>query len=78
MIEAVQEKLVVKYTIPDGIAPELDKALIKLLKAHGWHWWASGTDLETGERDLAFDRGPANSLPSPGVVGKWLDALEAK
>lgn len=52
----MKEELQVRYTVEDGIDSDFDSALIGLAKQHGWHFWASGTDLETGERDLAFDR----------------------
>ena len=39
----------------EGINTELDKALEAALLPFGLKRWASGTDLTTGERDLAFD-----------------------
>ena len=38
-----------------GLNVELDKALEDLLRQFNLKRWASGMDLETGERDLAFD-----------------------
>lgn len=34
----------------------LDMAIEKLLAARGYHRWASGFDLATDVRDIAFDR----------------------
>lgn len=39
----------------DGFDPELDSVLIKVLKAAGWEWWASGYNHLTSQRDLAFE-----------------------
>ena len=49
----MEEKLTIKY---DGFCREMEDELRDLLKRHGWHWWASGHNMETGERDLAFER----------------------
>jgi len=42
----------------DGFEPDLDTALIKVLKSVGWEWWASGFNHLTSQRDLAFDYVP--------------------
>ena len=44
----------------DGFEPDLDTALIKVLKSVGWEWWASGFNHLSEERDLAFDYAPSN------------------
>ena len=38
-----------------GINAELDNAIEEAFKAIGFTRWASGYDLTTGKRDLAFD-----------------------
>lgn len=38
-----------------GINSKLDKALEKCLTQFGYHYWASGFNLITRERDLAFE-----------------------
>jgi len=48
--------LKVTYTIPEGIDPELDKYLDIMFAFVGFHRWASGTNIETRERDIAFTR----------------------
>ena len=35
---------------------KLDTALIEIIESFGYEFWASGTDLTTGERDLAFSK----------------------
>ena len=44
------------YNVPEGIDPELDKYLEIMLAFIGFHWWASGTDMRTKDRDLAFTK----------------------
>jgi hypothetical protein len=49
-------KITIKYTVPDGIMPELDDALEEMFKEKfGMVRKDSGTDLVTGERDIAFE-----------------------
>ena len=43
-------------TICGSINEELDKAIEKALKPFGYTRWASGTDMVSGVRDLAFER----------------------
>lgn len=50
----------------DEIDTGLDEELIEVMKDHGWIWWASGYDLTTNERDLAFDRNPVPWLDEDG------------
>ena len=50
------DTLRIVYKIENGIDSDLDDALQTTLEVAGWHRWASGCDLTTGERDLAFDR----------------------
>lgn len=40
---------------------EFEKELEAFLKQYGFSWWASGTEVGTGIRDIAFDM-----LNSPG------------
>lgn len=48
----------------DPMNEKLDKAIKETLKKFGYSWWASGFDIETGVRDLAFDnRGYAEEKP---------------
>lgn len=42
------------YTIPKGIDIKFDKKLEEALAKIGFHWWASGFNMETRERDIAF------------------------
>jgi len=46
----------VSYNIPEGIDLELDKYLEIMFSYIGFHLWASGTNIETRERDLAFSK----------------------
>ena len=48
--------LKIEYRIPAGIDRELDNIFITLLKKLGWTWWGGGLDLETGVRDIEFER----------------------
>lgn len=61
--EKHEEELRVRYNIEAGIDCEFDTALIEVAKQHGWHFWASGCDRTTGERDLAFDREELADVP---------------
>ena len=45
-----------KIYYDDLLNTALDKALEKVLKGFGYRRWASGVDLTTGVRDLAFDK----------------------
>lgn len=49
-------ELKVYYRIEGGIWPGLDDCLINALKEFGYEMWASGTNLITDVRDLAFDK----------------------
>ena len=45
-----------KITYEGGeIISELDKAITEVMKSKGYHFYASGMDLQTGVRDLSFD-----------------------
>jgi len=48
-------KLKVIYKKDDKIDVDLDNNIEKALAGLGFKRWASGYDLTTGERDLAFD-----------------------
>ena len=50
------DRLRVVYVIGEGIDRALDEELIALLRRLGWLWWGGGFNLESGERDLAFER----------------------
>lgn len=58
----MKEELRVRYNVEAGIDAKLDHDLIACARMHGWHFWASGLDMDFehqrafGERDLAFDR----------------------
>ena len=47
-------KMKVVYDGPGNI--RLDNALTKCMRKNGWSRWASGINMSTGERDLAFDK----------------------
>lgn len=34
----------------------IDENLRKLMETYGWEWYAQGYNLESGERDIVFDR----------------------
>lgn len=55
-MELGKDELRIHYHVEGGIDAEVDKAIEEALKPLGWHRWASGTDLRTWVRDLAFDR----------------------
>ncbi len=40
---------------PEKINETLDREIIKALEFIGLKWYASGVNLESGDRDLAFD-----------------------
>ena len=48
-------ELKVSYKKKDKIDVRLDQKIEMALKPFGFKRWASGYDLTTGERDLAFD-----------------------
>ena len=48
-------ELKVIYTKRDRIDEKLDQKIETALRLLGFKRWASGYDLTTGERDLAFD-----------------------
>ena len=48
------KELKIYYT--GGLDEDLDNKLRKFLKTLGYKSWASGMDLTTGTRDLAFDK----------------------
>lgn len=39
----------------DGFMPGLDQQIRRALEAEGFEWYASGRDVESGQRDLAFN-----------------------
>ena len=47
-----EKKLSVYYDGPPD--QELDKKIMEVLESQGWIWLGSGTELSSGERDLAF------------------------
>lgn len=57
-------QLLLKSGIPVGlriyydgeICMEMDVAIEEVLKSFGYHRWASGYNLQTNKRDLAFDK----------------------
>ena len=49
----MKKKLIIKY---DGFHEEMEKELEALLERYGWHRWASGRNLETGIRDIAYEK----------------------
>lgn len=48
-------KVKIKVTYEGGISNERDQAIQKKLESIGAEWYAQGTDVRTGERDLCFD-----------------------
>ena len=52
-VERTGDDLRIRY---DGFDPDLDTALIEVLKPVGWHWWASGFNYQSDVRDLAFEQ----------------------
>ena len=51
-----KNELKVYYTSPDGVNEKLDKAIEKALAPFGFKMWASGMEIESMIRDLAFDK----------------------
>lgn len=51
-----KKKLKVYYDSDFEVNGELDKAIEKTVKEFGYKRWASGCDLTSGVRDLAFDK----------------------
>ena len=47
-------KLKIKVTYENRINSEIDDEIRKKLESIGAEWYAQGTDLRTGDRDLAF------------------------
>lgn len=52
----MKEELRIVYQREGGTDPDFEAAVIDLVRQHGWHFWAGGTDLITRKRDLLFDR----------------------
>ena len=50
------EEQELKIFYSGGLNTGLDQAIEKCLKRFGYKRWASGMDLETGTRNLAFDK----------------------
>ena len=50
----------VKVFYSGGLNAELDKAIADCLKEFGYKRWASGMEIGSQVRDLAFDRGIGN------------------
>jgi len=48
-------ELEVRYNVKDGIDEKIDDAIAKALKPLGYERWASGINLKTRVRDIAFD-----------------------
>lgn len=49
-------ELRVHYRIKSGVIDtKIDKKIAKVLKKFGYKRWASGINLTTGVRDIAFD-----------------------
>ncbi|GAG48532.1 unnamed protein product, partial [marine sediment metagenome] len=53
-VELKEGQLSIFYNEGMTINSELDTALREVLRKFGYHWWASGCNLITGVRDLAF------------------------
>jgi len=51
-----EDELKVLYRYAQGIDMKLDKALKDCLKEFGYKCWASGMEIESQVRDLAFDK----------------------
>ena len=49
----MKPRLIVKY---DGFNEEMERELVALLERHGWQRWASGRNMLSGVRDIAFER----------------------
>ena len=49
-----------------GPNKDLEDKLKELLGAFGYDMWASGMDIQTGVRDLAFDRYGYNIIDNEG------------
>lgn len=50
-----KHQLTIRYKGRGKIDRALDAALRDFLETLGYECWASGYDLESGERDLSFD-----------------------
>jgi len=48
-------KLKVTVCYDNGLQPELDDKIKALMESIGCEWYAQGTDMLTGERDITFD-----------------------
>lgn len=55
-MELSEGQLSIFYNENATINSELDDALREILLKFGYHWWASGCNLITDVRDLAFQR----------------------
>jgi hypothetical protein len=49
----MKRKLTIKYDKPER---EMEEELGEVLRRHGWHFWTSGTDLTSGERDIGYEK----------------------
>jgi len=57
MIKMKQGDLTIYYKDKEGVNPELDLALERVLSAFGYKRWASGINAIDKVRDIAFDKG---------------------
>jgi len=57
----------VTYTIPEGIDIELDKKIEEAFARIGFDRWASGTNIETRERDIAFSKKTDKLIKNKGA-----------
>ncbi len=55
-MELKENELKIFYKDKDGIWPGLDDCLENALKEFGYKKWASGMEIKTGVRDLAFEK----------------------
>lgn len=72
-------KLRIKVTYKDPLDVDLDDEIRKQLESLGADWYAQGTDLVTGVRDLAFDWDITLTSPDVGhaskLAAKYVDRI---
>ena len=60
------KKSELKIFYAGGLNEDLDNELERVLGAFGYERWASGLEIESGVRDIAFDRSGHNTTDAEG------------
>ncbi len=74
-------KLEIKYSLNQGICShmdEMEKELKAVLSKYGFHWWAQGTLLEPGVRDISYEYKPEMGIPADNCAAHVPDAIAKK